>query len=117
MKNIDRIETPSGTKMDIDIEVKRVKECLATYKNFDSKKEPLKYVSVVQWSNGEGWDVSFDDVIFHMHFNQWDALKKAMEEIEKDDNFGDTSGGIDLDNFNNVKKEDFADEKKDDLPF
>lgn len=109
MKTTDRIETPSGTKIEFEMDVKRVKECLATYKNYNGKDEKLSYVSVVEWSNGEGWDVSFDDVIFHMHFNQWDALVKAMEEIQKEDNFGDTSGGIDLEE--NKKRE------EDPLPF
>lgn len=108
----ERIETECGTKMEFSMDVKRVRECLSSYKDFDLENENLHYVSAVEWSNGEGWDISFDDVIFHMHFNQWDALKKVMEEMTKEDNIPDTS---DI----GKKPEESQEDKKwdDDLPF
>ena len=118
----DKMETPSGIKMEFSVDIKRVKECLVEYKHHgENNVIENHHVAVTEWPNGEGWDVSFNDVIFQMDYNQWDALQKAMQEIQKGDGIPDSSGiGIDLEegegNSFFLKKRDHNLEE-DELPF
>lgn len=52
---------------------------------YDILAKPHSFVEVAEWTNGEGWDITFDDKIISLTMGQLDAinyLTKALE-VEK----------------------------------
>lgn len=52
---------------------------------YDILAKPHSFVEVTEWTNGEGWDITFDDKIISLTMGQLDAinyLTKALE-VEK----------------------------------
>ena len=52
---------------------------------YDILAKPDSFVEVTEWTNGEGWDITFDDRIISLSIGQLDAinyLTKALE-VEK----------------------------------
>ncbi len=72
--------------MTIDIaEVSHVKNVLVHFTGIVTGKHG--YVSVTEWSNGEGWDVSIsepegNEYYFAMSYEAWKALRRAVDVME-----------------------------------
>lgn len=52
---------------------------------YDILAKSHSFVEVTEWTNGEGWDITFDDKIISLTIGQLDAinyLTKALE-VEK----------------------------------
>jgi hypothetical protein len=41
------------------------------------------YMEVTLWTNGEGYDVSMEDQMFHLTYGQLKALRKMVKKLEK----------------------------------
>ena len=67
---------------DVQIEEHQVKNTLGQYNTIIGKKPA--YISITNWHNGEGWDVSIYDgdhnQIFTLDIDSWNALKKTMKK-------------------------------------
>lgn len=55
-------------------------------KKYDILAKSHSFVEVTEWTNGEGWDITFDDKIISLTSGQLDAinyLTKALEVEEE----------------------------------
>ena len=44
------------------------------------------FVQVCEWSNGNGWDISFNDKVISLTFGQLDAINYLIKVLEYDSN-------------------------------
>ena len=58
---------------------KDVKQIQLIDYNYMEKHEVL---TVTEWQNGEGWDISIGDKMIQLHIDEWDALQKAIHLID-----------------------------------
>lgn len=69
-----------------NMEINKVKEISVKLKPFDILAKDNDYITIIEWSNGEGWTVSFQDKIIELTFGQLEAinyLTKVLEYHEK----------------------------------
>jgi hypothetical protein len=67
---------------------KTVKDDLSKYDYF---AEPCDFIEVTQWSNGEGYDISFNDKEISLSFGQLDAINYLVQTLEYNYNDDDKS--------------------------
>lgn len=62
-------------------EVKRITENL---KKFYSVSKDSDYISVTEWTNGEGWDFDVNGNVFSLHYSELDAINYLVKVMEYD---------------------------------
>ncbi len=62
-------------------EVKRITENL---KKFSSVSKDSDYISVTEWTNGEGWDFDVNGNVFSLHYSELDAINYLVKVMEYD---------------------------------
>lgn len=51
--------------------------------NFCHLSKPHDFLEVTNWHNGEGFDVTINDVTTQLTWGQFKALKKLLKELTK----------------------------------
>lgn len=64
------------------MEINIVKEISVPLKPFDYLAKNDAYVHIVEWSNGEGWTISFDDKSFDLSIGQLEAINYLTKTLE-----------------------------------
>lgn len=71
------------------MKIEERKSVTENMKIFDPLAKEHSYIEVIEWSNGEGWDINIDDKHISLHFSELDAINfliKALNYgIEKED--------------------------------
>ena len=68
------------------MEINTTKEISTKLKIFDYLAKDSDYISIIEWSNGEGWTISSRDKIFELTIGELEAinhLTKVLEYHEK----------------------------------
>lgn len=65
-----------------NMEINTVKEISVSLKPFDYLARNNDYVHIVEWSNGEGWTISFDDKSFDLSVGQLEAINYLTKVLE-----------------------------------
>ena len=65
------------------IEMNSVSNCMVTFKECTGKdKFKERYVSITEWPNGEGFDVTIDpNTIFSISWQEWEAVQMGILSI------------------------------------
>lgn len=69
-----------------NMEINKVKEISAKLKLFDILAKDNDYITIIEWSNGEGWTISSRDKLFDLTIGELEAinyLTKVLEYHEK----------------------------------
>lgn len=69
-----------------NIEINTTKEISAKLKTFDCLAKDSDYISITEWSNGEGWTINSRDKLFDLTIGELEAinyLTKVLEYHEK----------------------------------
>lgn len=64
----------------IEFETKKSASCNLTL--FDHLAKENTFVEVTEWVNGEGFDISIDDRMFHLTYGELDAINYLVKSIE-----------------------------------
>lgn len=68
------------------MEINTTKEVSTKLKIFDYLAKDSDYISITEWSNGEGWTINLRDKIFDLTIGELEAinyLTKVLEYHEK----------------------------------
>ncbi len=64
------------------VRTETTKAVTVEYKDIEGK---MCYVTVTEWGNGEGWDISMEEKgnssIFQLHYNNLSAINLAVEKL------------------------------------
>ena len=55
-------------------------------RKYDVCAKEHDFVQVCEWSNGNGWDISFNDKVISLTFGQLDAINYLIKVLEYDSN-------------------------------
>lgn len=69
-----------------NIEINTTKEISTKLKTFDYLAKDSDYISIIEWSNGEGWTINSRDKLFDLTIGELEAinyLTKVLEYHEK----------------------------------
>ena len=69
-----------------NMEINTTKEISTKLKVFDHLAKDNDYISITEWSNGEGWTISSRDKLFDLTIGELEAinyLTKVLEYHEK----------------------------------
>ena len=64
----------------IEFETRKSASCNLTL--FDPLAKENTFVEVTEWANGEGFDISIDDRMFHLTYGELDAINYLVKSIE-----------------------------------
>ena len=63
--------------------IERLRSITAKTKTFDYIAKESDYISVTEWSNGEGWDISLNDKIVGISRGMLDAINFLTTAVDK----------------------------------
>lgn len=55
-------------------------------RKYDILAKEHDFIQVCEWSNGNGWDISFNDKVISLTFGQLDAINYLIKVLEYDSN-------------------------------
>ena len=64
------------------MEVYNRKSVIANLKDFDYLSKEHDYIEVVQWNNGEGWDIFINERHISLAHGQLDAINYLTKHLE-----------------------------------
>jgi glutamine cyclotransferase len=64
------------------IEVSKLKSVYAKLKKFDYLTKDSNYITVTEWANGEGWDITIDDKNFQLSYGTLDAINYLTHYLQ-----------------------------------
>lgn len=64
----------------IEFETRKSVYCDLTL--FDPLAKENAFVEVTEWVNGEGFDISIDDKMFHLTYGELDAINYLVKSLE-----------------------------------
>lgn len=64
------------------MEIKKVKSVIEDLNTFDYLAKDGDYISVTEWQNGEGWDITFADKMMHLSMGELDAINYLVKKLE-----------------------------------
>lgn len=67
----------------MDVEKKNLKSVSCSLKNFVFSKTN-NYITVTEWANGEGWDISIGDRLISLHNGELAAINYLTAMIDYD---------------------------------
>lgn len=63
--------------------IERLRSITAKTKTFDYIAKDSDYISVTEWSNGEGWDISLNDKMIGINRGMLDAINFLTTAVDK----------------------------------
>ena len=51
-------------------------------RKYDYLAKDDSYIEVVEWSNGEGWDITLDDKVISLTWGQLDAIDYLIKVLQ-----------------------------------
>lgn len=63
--------------------IERLRSITAKTKTFDYLAKESDYISVTEWSNGEGWDISLNDKMISISRGMLDAINFLTTAVDK----------------------------------
>lgn len=63
--------------------IERLRSITAKTKTFDYIAKESDYISVTEWSNGEGWDISLNDKMISISRGMLDAINFLTTAVDK----------------------------------
>ena len=70
----------------MDGKIERVKTISVELKVFDYSAKDSDYISVTEWSNGEGWDITIGNRLFSLHSGELVAINYLTTMLDYDYN-------------------------------
>lgn len=64
------------------MEVYNRKSVMANLKDFDHLSKEHDYIEVVQWNNGEGWDIFINERHVSLTYGQLEAINYLTKHLE-----------------------------------
>lgn len=64
------------------MEVCNRKSVMANLKDFDHLSKEHDYIEVVQWNNGEGWDIFINERHVSLTYGQLEAINYLTKHLE-----------------------------------
>lgn len=64
--------------------ISKVSNICDQLRKFDHLCNNNDYISITQWSNGEGWDISIGSRMFSLTFGELDAINYLTKKLEYD---------------------------------
>lgn len=63
--------------------IERLRSITAKTETFDYLAKESDYISVTEWSNGEGWDISLNDKMISISRGMLDAINFLTTAVDK----------------------------------
>ena len=63
--------------------IERLRSITAKTKTFDYLAKESDYISVTEWSNGEGWDISLNDKMISISRGMLDAINFLTTAVDR----------------------------------
>lgn len=63
--------------------IERLRSITAKTKTFDYLAKESDYISVTEWSNGEGWDISLNDKMIGISRGMLDAINFLTTAVDR----------------------------------
>ena len=63
--------------------IERLRSITAKTKTFDYIAKESDYISVTEWSNGEGWDISLNDKMISISRGELEAINFLTTAVER----------------------------------
>lgn len=63
--------------------IERLRSITAKTKTFDYLAKESDYISVTEWSNGEGWDINLNDKMISISRGMLDAINFLTTAVDK----------------------------------
>ena len=63
--------------------IERLRSITAKTKTFDYIAKESDYISVTEWSNGEGWDISLNDKMIGISRGMLDAINFLTTAVDR----------------------------------
>lgn len=63
--------------------IERLRSITAKTKTFDYIAKESDYISVTEWSNGEGWDINLNDKMISISRGMLDAINFLTTAVDK----------------------------------
>ena len=70
------------TKIQNNIEIKKRNSVNCYLSMFDILAKDSDFIEVTEWTNGEGWDISINERIFHLTHGQLDAINYLTKHLD-----------------------------------
>lgn len=66
----------------MEIKVYNRKGCHCLLKEFDYLAEDSSYINIVEWTNGDGFDISIDNRQFTLTYGEIEAINYLIKHLE-----------------------------------
>lgn len=63
--------------------IERLRSITAKTKTFDYLAKESDYISVTEWSNGEGWDINLNDKMISISRGELEAINFLTTAVDK----------------------------------
>lgn len=63
--------------------IERVRSITVNMKMFDLTSKDSDYITVTEWSNGEGWDISLNDKMISISRNELEAINFLTTAVDR----------------------------------
>ena len=63
--------------------IERVRSITVNMKMFDLTSKDSDYISVTEWSNGEGWDISLKDKMISISRDELEAINFLTTAVDR----------------------------------
>lgn len=67
-----------------NIESHKLKSVTAPRSKFDACCKEFDYITVTEWSNGEGYDIDLNGKLIQLHYTDIDAINYLTKYLEYD---------------------------------
>lgn len=64
------------------IEVSKLKSVQAKLKKFDYLAKDSNYITITEWANGEGWDITIDNKNFQLSYGELEAINYLIHYLQ-----------------------------------
>lgn len=64
------------------MDIQKVKNVIDDLNTYDYLAKKGDYISITEWSNGEGWDISINDSLIHLTRGQLDGIIYLTKRLE-----------------------------------
>lgn len=64
------------------MEFSKRKSVMADLNKFDSLAKDYQYIEVTEWSNGEGYDINFEDRSYRLTHGELDAINFLIKSLD-----------------------------------
>lgn len=66
------------------MEISKVKTVFESLNKFDYLSKDSDYITVTEWTNGEGWDICINNNTFQLTLGQLEAINYLTKTLEYD---------------------------------